>query len=99
MLEKIKNISLAWRYDKKQTKKKKTLSSSNYPCLELIFTVPKVFELLKFYCIKAALCRTSNMGYLSTQGQVTPNQNVHYSQISKSSESLCMSWLLASLKN
>ena len=28
-----------------------TLISSNYPCLEHIFIVPKVFELLKFYCI------------------------------------------------
>ena len=27
-----------------------TLISSNYPCLELIFMVPKVFEPLKFYC-------------------------------------------------
>ena len=28
----------------------KTLVSSNYPCLKHIFMVPKVFELLKFYC-------------------------------------------------
>ena len=28
-----------------------TLISSNYPCLELIFMVPKVFEPLKFNCI------------------------------------------------
>ena len=27
-----------------------TLIGSNYPCLELIFVVPKVFEPLKFYC-------------------------------------------------
>ena len=27
------------------------LISSNYPCLEHIFMVPKVFEPLKFYCI------------------------------------------------
>ena len=27
-----------------------TLIGSNYPCLELIFMVPKVFEPLKFYC-------------------------------------------------
>ena len=25
---------------------------SNYPCLELILMVPKVFELLKVYCIR-----------------------------------------------
>ena len=30
---------------------KLTLISSNYPCLEHIFMVPKVFEPLKFYCI------------------------------------------------
>ena len=28
-----------------------TLIGSNYPCLELIFMVPKVFEPLKFNCI------------------------------------------------
>ena len=28
-----------------------TLIGSNYPCLELIFMVPKVFEPLKFDCI------------------------------------------------
>ena len=28
-----------------------TLIGSNYPCLELIFIVPKVFEPLKFDCI------------------------------------------------
>ena len=28
-----------------------TLISSNYPCLEHFFTVPKVFKPLKFYCI------------------------------------------------
>ena len=27
-----------------------TLNVSNYPCLELILMVPKVFEPLKFYC-------------------------------------------------
>ena len=27
------------------------LNGSSYPCLELIFMVPKVFEPLKFYCI------------------------------------------------
>ena len=28
-----------------------TLTSSNYPCLEHVYLVPKVFEPLKFYCI------------------------------------------------
>ena len=29
-----------------------TFTSSNYPCLELIFMVPKVFKPLKFICTK-----------------------------------------------
>ena len=33
-----------------------TLIGSNYPCLEHIFMVPKVFEPLKFYCMGVALC-------------------------------------------
>ena len=28
-----------------------TLIGLNYPCLQLIFMIPKVFEPLKFYCI------------------------------------------------
>ena len=32
-----------------------TLNGSNYPCLELIFIVPKVFQPLKFYCIYLVL--------------------------------------------
>ena len=31
-----------------------TLIRSNYPCLEHIFMVPKVFEPMKFYCISVA---------------------------------------------
>ena len=34
-----------------------TLIGSNYPCLELIFMVPKVFEPLKFDCILVKLYR------------------------------------------
>ena len=30
-----------------------TLTGSNYPCLELIFMVPKVFEPLKFDCMSS----------------------------------------------
>ena len=33
-----------------------TLICSNYPCLELIFLVPKVFEPLKFDCI-SLICK------------------------------------------
>ena len=33
-----------------------TLTGSNYPCLELSFMVPKVFEPLKFDCMSD--CRT-----------------------------------------
>ena len=32
-----------------------TLIGSNYPCLELIFMVPKVFEPLKFDCIMVSI--------------------------------------------
>ena len=32
-----------------------TLIGSNYPCLELIFMVPQVFEPLKFDCIYISL--------------------------------------------
>ena len=31
-----------------------TFNGSNYPCLELIFMVPKEFEPLKFDCISTA---------------------------------------------
>ena len=33
-----------------------TFSGSNYPCLELVFMVPKVFEPLKFDCINIYFC-------------------------------------------
>ena len=33
-----------------------TLIGSNYPCLELIFMVPEVFEPLRFNCIGAIYC-------------------------------------------
>ena len=36
-----------------------TLISSNYPCLEHIFMVPKVFEPLKFYCTFIYLANSS----------------------------------------
>ena len=36
-----------------------TLIGSNYPCLELIFMVPKVFEPLKFDCIQMRLLACS----------------------------------------
>ena len=32
-----------------------TLTGLNYPCLELIFMVPKVFELLEFDCMMDSL--------------------------------------------
>ena len=35
-----------------------TLIGSNYPCLELILMVPKVFEPMKFYCIYSDLTKT-----------------------------------------
>ena len=44
---------------------KLTLISSNYPCLEHIFMVPKVFEPMRFYCnILSAAKRTRTKEYL-----------------------------------
>ena len=37
-----------------------TLIGSNYPCLELIFMVPKVFEPLKFDCRQLYMAIISN---------------------------------------
>ena len=45
-----------------------TLSGSNYPCLELIFMVPKVFEPLKFDCI---LFDLKVNGYTLSSGEAT----------------------------
>ena len=42
-----------------------TLIGSNYPCLELIFMVPKVFEPLKFDCI---------LKILWTRGDIAPQE-------------------------
>ena len=62
MLKKIKTISilslLTWRCNR-------TLIGSNYPCLEQIFMVPKVFEPMKFDCIieKWLVC----LWYIGTQ--------------------------------
>ena len=38
-----------------------TLIGSNYPCLELIFMVPKVFEPLKFDCTQCIIILNINM--------------------------------------
>ena len=50
-----------------------TLIGSNYPCLELIFMVPKVFEALKFDCIlffNELLC--SDLSCLSVMPLLSP---------------------------
>ena len=46
MLEKLKEISLLCPFPGAII-----LISSNYPCLEHLLIVPKVFELLRFNCI------------------------------------------------
>ena len=46
MLQKIKEILIM----SPDLALSSTRIGSNYPCLELIFMVPKVFELLKFDC-------------------------------------------------
>ena len=45
-----------------------TLTSSNYPCLEHSFMVPKVFGPLKFYC-----SNTLQLAYFS---QIFPTQHM-----------------------
>ena len=48
--------------------------------------------------VKVAMSGTmSNMSFLSTLGQVTERLNAQYSHISISSDSLCLTWLSASL--
>ena len=48
-----------------------TLISSNYPCLELIFMVPKVFEPLKFDCIRGWSGGAKVLGKLPVPGRPT----------------------------
>ena len=43
-----------------------TLNGSNYPCLELIFMVPKVFEPLKFDC-NIVFCMQDTIKYFVPQ--------------------------------
>ena len=57
-----------------------TLIGSNYPCLELIFMVPKVFEPLKFDCMKILACtvpeKTVPRMYLKkTENQLNNGKN------------------------
>ena len=48
-----------------------TLIGSNYPCLELIFMVPKVFEPLKFDCIGNVITVVfmNTLRFVSIRGQ------------------------------
>ena len=48
-----------------------TLISSNYPCLELIFIVPKVFQPLKFDCITGWSGGAMVLGKLPVPGRPT----------------------------
>ena len=50
VLKKIKKISLNYRYLLPELVPWLTLSGSNYPCLEQISMVPKMFEPLRFDC-------------------------------------------------
>ena len=47
-----------------------TLIGSNYPCLELIFMVPKVFEPLKFDCISNKLNFSDVYGSVNFSGSL-----------------------------
>ena len=48
---KIEKISLNYRYLFPELVPWVTLSGSNYPCLERISMVPKMFEPLRFVCL------------------------------------------------
>ena len=48
-----------------------TLIGSNYPCLELIFMVPQVFEPLKIYCTERLSLKVHTLAFrLSTSSEV-----------------------------
>ena len=56
-----------------------TLISLNYPCLEHIFVVPKVFEPLKFYSINSEIIinnKVLNNRILQKQGIHQRNENI-----------------------
>ena len=46
------------------------LIGSNYPCLELIFIVPKVFEALKFDCTINKLCEQFHFIHRGVRGLI-----------------------------
>ena len=49
-----------------------TLTGSNYPCLELIFTVPKVLEPSKFDCMYLCLSLVIRLDFLDCLGRGNP---------------------------
>ena len=54
-----------------------TLIGSNYPCLELIFMVPKVFEPLKFDCISTNNLFVPKPTVPLTREETLPLSNIH----------------------
>ena len=54
-----------------------TLIGSNYPCLELIFMVPKVFKPLKFDCICKAIRHYVSYSPESTWDEQYEIQYIH----------------------
>ena len=58
------------------------LTSSNYPCVELIFMVPKVFEPLKLDCCVTAdqtpLTATQGISGLTKVKQTSSEYEIHF---------------------
>ena len=54
-----------------------TLNGSNYPCLELIFMVPKVFEPMKFDCMLLQVPSDMLALAYGTNSVYQPETNLH----------------------
>ena len=73
-----------------------TLIGSNYPCLELIFMVPKVFEPLKFDCITSAIA-TPNV-YAQVIKHIPRSRIINVTKLCKALEKLVEFTMQQSIK-
>ena len=60
-----------------------TLIGSNYPCLQLIFLVPKVFEPLKFDCISTGTMLKLDIQIFSKRYPITCKVYTRYRDTSE----------------
>ena len=67
LCKKMEKISLNYRCLLPELVPRLTLSGSNYPCLERISMVPKMFEPLRFDCNKAKI-RAQQKQHVETSG-------------------------------